>query len=89
MALDGDFCNRAYSFLKDFGNVKVIENLYKPDSKNFIFVGARDYFDAHFFKDIHLGKKFVLVTLSSTIGNKYYDKLKEMDDQSNSPYSKK
>lgn len=77
LALDGDFYNRSYEFLKFFGNMNILNNKIKKDIKHYIFVNNRPYFDNLIYEDLKDGKNVVIVSMSSKIATYLYNHYKD------------
>ena len=78
LALDGDFHNRSYEFLKFFGEPIILKNDHKKDKKHFIFTNNRQNFEIMIDNDLIAGKVLVLVNLSSKIATYFYNKYKDL-----------
>jgi len=80
LALDGDLNDRSYDFLttikKDI-SFKFYTNDFKGISKNFIFSQNIAYFDNLINIDINNNKKIVIVCMTKTESDKYYDLYKD------------
>ena len=78
LALDGDFHNRSYEFLKFFGEPIILKNDHKKDKKHFIFTNNRQHFEIMIENDLLGGKVLVLVNLSSKIATYFYNRYKDL-----------
>lgn len=79
LALDGDFGNKTYDYLKNVNKhdaFTVLKNQYVPTVKNWKFTSDKGTFDANLMNDLESGKKIFICTMSSEIGQKYRDLLK-------------
>jgi hypothetical protein len=76
LALDGDFGNRAYDFISDFGNSIILHNTIKKDPKHISFSNDLIKFDKSINDQLLDNKKIVIVTMSADIATKYYEKYK-------------
>ena len=75
LLLDGDMNNRTYDFVDTIkGNYKIYENDFKPNNKHFIFTGNCPNFDKEIDNDVKKGKKIVIVSMTKTDSEKYYNK---------------
>lgn len=72
LALDGDFHNRSYTYLKSFGDVTVLQNEVKKDKRHFIFTNDRNDFETKVDADLKSGKNVVVVSMSSKIATHFY-----------------
>jgi hypothetical protein len=78
LALDGDFHNRGYEFLKHFEeNLIVLKNECKKNQKHFIFTNDRFGFEARIDDDLKKGLNIVLTCMSSKIATFFYNKYKD------------
>lgn len=71
LALDGDFGNRSYDFLKELGSCKVVKNVFEKGGRHFIFTDKMKTFDDKIEKSLKDGKNVVIVSMSSTIATEY------------------
>lgn len=78
LALDGDFHNRAFSYLDYFGKSLIVENICQKNKKKFIFTNDRILFDRKITKAIKKGENIVIVSMSSTEAEDYYNKMVSM-----------
>ena len=80
LALDGDFYNRSYHFLKYFDDVIVLQNTIKKNIRHYIFSNDRIDFESQIEIALQAKKNIVIVSMSSKIAtyfqNKYKDKYK-------------
>lgn len=77
LALDGDFHNRSFDYLKYFGQVIVLQNTIKKNPKHFIFTNDRNDLENRIDFDINQKKNIGIVSMSSKIANYFADKLKD------------
>lgn len=73
LCLDGDFHNRSYDYLLNFGKVNVLNNLVKKDIKNFIFINNCEDINNDICEKLADGKNICIVSLSSKKGTHYYN----------------
>ena len=66
LLFDGDFENRSYNFVKEFGKSIIIENVYKTKSKNFIFTNNKAKFEYDLITALENGKNVCIVSMSSS-----------------------
>ena len=82
LALDGDFGNRAYTFLKHFGKNIIINNKCQKDKRHYMFMDSKRDFDKMINNDLKNGKNIVVASMSSKkaneIHNKYVKKYKSV-----------
>lgn len=78
LALDGDFHNRGYDFINDFGNSIILHNTIKKDPKHISFTNDLIMFDKSINDQLLDNKKIVIVTMSADIATKYYEKYKSL-----------
>lgn len=74
IALDGDFGNRSYDYLKSVNcdnDFEVIQNLYVPSKKHWMFTNDKEYFDATLTDSLEKGEKIFMCSMSSTMADKY------------------
>ena len=76
LALDGDFHNRSFCYLKSFGEITVLENQVKKNKRHFIFTNNRNDFDIQIDNDLQSKKNVVIVSMSSKIATHFADKYK-------------
>lgn len=76
IALDGDFHNRSYTFLKTVvgHDFKIVQNLYKDTFYDFKFTNDLVKFDKSIDEDLNKNLKLFICSMSSTIALKYYEK---------------
>ena len=80
LALDGDFSNQTYDYLKsvnDDEHFTVLKNQYVPAVKTWNFTNNKSNFDDELDNDLKNGKKIYISTMSSEMGNKYEQKYKD------------
>jgi hypothetical protein len=77
LALDGDYHNRSYDFISGFGPNIVLENTIKKDKSHYIFTNNLPNFEKELEQDLVNGKNIVLISMSSTLAEKYENKLKD------------
>ena len=77
IAMDGDFSNRSFDFIKQFGAYKIIENTIKKNIKNFIITSNDIKFMNNIFNDVDNNKNIVIVSMSATQASKYEIILKD------------
>ena len=78
LVLDGDMGDRTYDFITtlDF-DYRLYVNEYKGVSKKFIFGYDMAHYDAKIDKDLKDGKKIVIVSMTKTETEKYYNLYKD------------
>ena len=76
LALDGDFHNRSFDLIDSLGKSIIIENTIKKDPKKFIFTNNIKSFDKSIDDQLKKKHKIVIVSMSSNIATKYYEKYK-------------
>lgn len=77
IALDGDFSDRSYLYLKSIdNNLQIIENMYKTQSKNYLFTNDVNKFDKLIDDDIKENKNICIVSMSANVATNYYEKYK-------------
>lgn len=74
LALDGDFHNRSYHFLKHFEEPIILENEVKKNKMNFIFSNNCTEFERKIDTDLSNGKNICVVSMSSKLAVYYDDK---------------
>lgn len=77
LALDGDFHNRSYDYLKYFGQVTVLQNTIKKNIKHYIFMNDKNDLENRIEFDISQKQNIGIVSMSSKIANYFADKLKD------------
>lgn len=77
LALDGDFHNRSYHYLKYFGDVIVLQNTIKKNIKHFIFLNDRIDFESQIEIALIAKKNIVIVSMSSSIATYFQNKYKD------------
>jgi hypothetical protein len=77
LALDGDFFNRAYSYLESFGKIKVLKNTIHKDLRNYIFTNNRYDVENNIEQDLKNGKNLVIVSMSSKLATFLYNVYKD------------
>jgi hypothetical protein len=73
LALDGDFHNRSYDFLKSFGNINVVHNTIIKDIKHFVFTNNKSRFEISIEEDLKNGLNIIIVSMSSKIATYLYE----------------
>ena len=78
LVLDGDMGDRTYDFITtlDF-DYRLYVNEYKGIKKNFIFTYNMSFYDMLIKKDLKDGKKIVIVSMTKTETEKYYNLYKD------------
>jgi hypothetical protein len=78
LVLDGDMGDRTYDFITtlDF-DYRLYVNEYKGIQKKFIFGYDMSHYDAKIDKDLKDGKKIVIVSMTKTESEKYYNLYKD------------
>lgn len=78
LLLDGDMNDRTFDFVDSIkGGSKIYHNEFKPNKKHFIFTKDLKYYENEIDKDIKNGKKIVIVSMTKTDTEKYYNKYKD------------
>ena len=81
IALDGDFGNRSYEFIKQFPH-KIIENMNREaNDKIFTFTKNENYFLGNIIKKIINKKNIVIVCMSEKDATYYYNLITEKSGQ--------
>jgi hypothetical protein len=78
LVLDGDMGDRTYDFITmlDF-DYRLYVNEYKGIKKRFVFSYDMEHYDAKIEKDLKEGKKIVIVSMTKTETEKYYNLYKD------------
>lgn len=74
IALDGDFGNRSYDYLKTVNKNEdflVIKNSYVPAVKHWHFINSKEAFDLKLSNDLESGKKVYMCCMASEMASKY------------------
>jgi hypothetical protein len=74
LALDGDFGNQSYDYLKTINgdeHFTVLQNNYIPAVKTWNFTNDKSKFDELIDNDLRNGKKIYISTMSSEMGSRY------------------
>jgi len=73
IALDGDFDNRSYDYLKTIveKDFKVLNNKYIPDKKQYFLTQNEDKFKEAIMQDYRAKKKIAIVSMSSEYASRY------------------
>lgn len=74
LALDGDFHNRSYSYLSNFGKVNILNNQVKKDKRNYIFTNSKLDIENDISEKLKEGKNIVIVSMSSKLATYFYNK---------------
>jgi hypothetical protein len=77
IALDGDFGNRSYQFLSNFGTPSILQNTYLPPSKHFIFTNDLHSFINQLDNDLAAGKNINLICMTLKSSEFFYQKYKD------------
>ncbi len=77
LALDGDFHNRSYHFLKHFGDLTILHNEVKKNLKHFLLTNNRNHIENNIDNDLKNGKNIVIVSMSSKLATYFYNKYKD------------
>ena len=89
IAMDGDFFNRSYDFLKEVGkyitppsmhdeldkSLLVIENTYKYEGVDMLFTDSAEYFYKKIEQEVDEGKNVAICSMSSKVAEEYYERL--------------
>ena len=78
LVLDGDFHNRAYDFIKFFGDSIILENTIKKDKRHFIFTNNKHKLEKRIDDDLKSGKRLVVDSMSSKLATYLYNKYKDI-----------
>lgn len=79
LVLDGDMGDRTYDFITTLGfDYKLYLNEYRPNKKHFIFGYDIENFDKKIDNDLRAKKKIVLVCMTKTESEKYFNKYKSI-----------
>lgn len=76
ISLDGDLGNRAYHFLKQFGEGIYLDNLYKNNTKELYLTGDVNEYDNEIKQLLKDNKKIVIASMSSNKAHYYHDYIK-------------
>ena len=74
IALDGDFGNRTYDYLKSVNGdneFEVVQNLYVPSKKHWMFTNDKSDFDESLRNSLENGQKIFMCSMSSEMATKY------------------
>lgn len=74
LALDGDFNNRAYHFLKYFEEPIILENQIKKNLMHYIFTNNRPDFESRMDFDLKNKKNICIVSMSSKLAIEFYER---------------
>lgn len=74
LALDGDFGNRSYDFVENYGKNIVLENTVKKDICTYIFTNNMEYFEEDIDKSLLERMKVVIISMTSKMSEHYYNK---------------
>ena len=78
VALDGDFGNRAFTFLNKFEeDFDIIRNIHKPPSRKFIFTNNHAQFEKMIDAKLKNKKKVVIPSMGEAYIRKIHDKYKD------------
>jgi hypothetical protein len=77
IALDGDFGDRSYQFLSNFGTPSVFTNEYLPTPKHFIFTNDYETFQNELDNDLATGKNINLICMTLKASEYFYQKYKD------------
>ena len=89
IALDGDFNNRSYEFLKALGkkyfspimynhlndSLIIVENTYKYEDIDMLFTDNSDYFYSHIIKEVEQNKNIAICSMSMRHAKEYHARL--------------
>ena len=65
IVMDGDFSNRSYEFIKDFGKSMIIENTYNNNNKEFFITPNKQKFYSEITRFLSENKRIVIASMSS------------------------
>lgn len=71
LALDGDFHNRSYEYIKDIGSSIILENEIQKNKKHYKFTYNKTFYDKQIDDDLKNGKNIIIVSMSSSIADGY------------------
>lgn len=74
LALDGDFSNKTYGYLKSVNkeiDFKILKNTFVPSVKHWMFTNNKKEFDEEIIEDLQRGRKLYICTMSAEMGKKY------------------
>jgi hypothetical protein len=77
LVLDGDFGNRSYEYIHEFGDNIILHNTAKKGNKHYVFINEREVFDKSIEKDLKDGKNVAIVSMSATIAEHFYNLYKD------------
>ena len=84
LALDGDLFNRSYDYIKNIEDYRrknceyiILENQVKKNRKHFKFTGNKIDYDKKIDDDIKIGKKIIIISMSASVAEQYYNKYKD------------
>ena len=78
IALDGDYSNRAYTFIQPFGPATIIENINKKNVKNIIITQDLIKYDNEIMGKIKEDKKIIICCMSARDATDYHDEIKKI-----------
>lgn len=81
ICLDGDTNERAYNYIKNFGDSINIENIYKKNIKTFNIIDNSKEFDKYILNSLATNEKIAIVSQSKTKADEYYQLIKDYDSK--------
>jgi hypothetical protein len=80
IALDGDFHNRGFDFLNNFGKQIIIQNTIIKNKRTYIFTDDQVRFNERIDDDLKSGLNVVLISMAAKKCDYYYEKYKDIYD---------
>ena len=80
LALDGDFDNRSFEYVSNILDSEeksqyiILENEVKKNKRNYKFTNNKENFDKEIEKNLAKGKNVIIVSMSSTVADDYYQR---------------
>lgn len=74
LALDGDFGNRGYDHLCNYGTSIILENSIKKNLCIYIFTNNLILFEKNIDESLNKGKKIVIISMTSKMSEHYFNK---------------
>jgi len=77
LALDGDFDNRGFDYINNFGKSIILENTIKKNKNYYTFTNNQNFFTKDIEDKLINKKKIVIISMTSKLAIYYYELLKD------------
>ena len=77
IALDGDFDNRCYTYLHNFGETIIINNTCVNKERNMCLIDNKTIFDLNLYHSVMMGENIIICSMSSKIAKNYKEMIEK------------